>query len=209
MPALRLFTAMRVTGDERLDHLRPPFLICANHASHLDVPILLAAMPRRLRRRVAVAMQPGYFETYLRGTAGPFERLRLGWAYGLVTLLLHTFPFPRSAAFRVALEYAGEMAGRGWSILVFPEGVLSLDGTMQSFRPGLGVLARELRLRVVPARIEGAFEILPVGGRFPRRLRGPVRVAWGEPMSMAAGEVPGAFAARVQEAVLRESGDRC
>jgi long-chain acyl-CoA synthetase len=200
-PLLRLFARLRVEGRGRLEPIAAPVLFAANHGSHLDVPVLLASMPRRLRRRVAVAMQPEYFEPYLRRRAGILTRLHMGWHYKLVSLLLHTFPFPRSAAFRVALEYAGSLVDEGWSILVFPEGELSRDGAIHAFRPGVGVLARRLALRVVPARIEGAFGILPRGGRFPRRLRGPVTVAWGEPMRIGKDEEPAAFAARVEAAV--------
>ncbi len=224
-PLLRIFVRLEVSGREELERsLRPaphavgaggripgpegrppggpdPVLIAASHASHFDVPVLLASMPRSMRRRVAVAMQPEYFEPYLKRRGALLTRLHLGWHYKLTSLLLHTFPFPRSAAFRVALEYAGDMVGDGWSILVFPEGELSRDGAIHAFRPGVGVLARDLGLPVVPARIEGAFDVLPVGGRFPRDIRGRVRVAWGGRLEMADGEAPTAFAARVESAV--------
>jgi len=200
-PLLRLFVRLEARGRDALRDLAPPFLIAANHASHLDVPVLLAALPGRLRRRVAVAMQPGYFETYLTKKGPLPARIGRGGQYGLVTLLLNTFPFPRSAAFGVARDYAGEIADRGGAILVFPEGELSRDGAIHGFRPGVGVLARDLGLPVLPARIEGLFEVLPRGGRFPRGLRRPARVAWGTPLTIRSGEDPEAFAGRVEEAV--------
>lgn len=200
-PGLRTFVRLEVRGGERTGPLQPPFLIAANHQSHFDVPILLFALSRSLRRRVAVAMQPGYFEPWLRGTAPFMTRLHLGWHYRVVSLLLNTFPFPRSAAFRVAMRYAGEMADLGWSILVFPEGELSRDGAIHEFRAGVGVLARELNLPVLPARIEGAFRVIPRGRWFPRTIRGPVTVSWGEPVRRERGEEPDAFAARLEAAV--------
>jgi len=74
------------------------------------------------------------------------------------------------------MEYAGELADEGFSILVFPEGVLTRDGSMAAFKPGVGVLARELNLTLLPARIDGAYEVLPVGRWFPRKLLVPVRM---------------------------------
>jgi long-chain acyl-CoA synthetase len=191
--------------DERAAHgsraAEPQVIVAANHMSHFDVPVLLASMPRRLRRRVAVAMQPEYFEPYLRGNAGLASRLHLGWQYRLMNLLLHTFPFPRSAAFRVALEYSGQLVDEGWSILVFPEGELSPDGDIHAFRPGVGVLARRLDLKVLPARIRGAFDVIPRGTKFPKTVRSPVSVAWGDLVSIEPGEEPAAFARRLEAAV--------
>ena len=199
-PILRIFVRLEVRGRTPVGNVGP-ILIAANHQGHADVPVLLASIPRALRRRVAVAMQPEYFEPYLRRQGGWLARAHLGWQYALTSLLLHTFPFPRSAAFRVALGYAGDLADRGWSILVFPEGELSRDGTIGPFRPGVGVLARDLGMPVVPARIEGAFAVLPRGARFFRTVRGPVRVTWGEPLRIGPGEEPAAFASRLEAAI--------
>jgi long-chain acyl-CoA synthetase len=203
-PALRLFVRLSVRGRARHETggwPAGPVVIAANHASYMDAPVLLASIPRWRRRRVAVAMQPEHFEPWLLGEAGLVTRFHMGWQYGLLSLLLHTFPFPRSAAFKVALEYAGGMVDEGWSILVFPEGVLSPDGAIHPFRPGVGVLARDLGLPVLPVRIRGTREILPPDGRFPRKVRAPVDVAWGEPLEMPRGEGPADFAARVEAAI--------
>ncbi len=200
-PGLRIFANLRVEGAAHVGSARGPVLLAANHGSHLDVPLLLAALPRRARRRVAVAMQPEYFEPWLRGTAKLATRIHLGWQYRMVSLLLHTFPFPRSAAFKVALEYAGGLVDDGWTILVFPEGVLSPDGEVHAFRSGVGVLARELRLEVIPARIRGAWQLLPHDRILPRRLRHPVSVTWGAPVVRGRGEDPASFSARVEKAV--------
>jgi 1-acyl-sn-glycerol-3-phosphate acyltransferase len=97
------------------------------------------------------------------------------------------------------------MADAGWSILVFPEGELSRDGAIHSFRPGVGILARDLALPVVPARLIGLFGVLPRGEWFPKAIRRPVGVRWGKPIPMLRGEEAEAFVARV-EAAVRRSG---
>jgi long-chain acyl-CoA synthetase len=200
-PILWLLAKLAVVGEERVPPPGLPLLIVANHASHLDVPLLLASMPRSRRRRVAVAMQPEYFEPWLRGSGSLLTRLHMGWHYRLVGLLLNTFPFPRSAAFKIAMEHAGGLVDRGWSILVFPEGELSRDGEIHGFRPGVGKLAGELKLEVLPARIRGAWAILPRGRWLPRAFRSPVSVTWGPVIAPVSGEDPAAFAARVEERI--------
>lgn len=72
----------------------------------------------------------------------------------------------------------GGLADRGMSILVFPEGERSRDGTLLPFRPGLGVMVRELAIPVVPVRIRGLEQVFPRGASWP--ARGEVRVTFGK-----------------------------
>jgi len=68
----------------------------------------------------------------------------------------------------------------GRSLLIFPEGTRSRTGALQPFRAGVGVLAVELGIPIVPTAIEGTFEALPVGRVLPRRH--PLRVTFGPPI---------------------------
>jgi 1-acyl-sn-glycerol-3-phosphate acyltransferase len=68
-------------------------------------------------------------------------------------------------------------------LLVFPEGVRSMDGTLQELKPGAPVLAAELGLPVVPAHVKGAYEAWPRGKRWPRPH--PVSVTYGSPLDAA------------------------
>ena len=67
--------------------------------------------------------------------------------------LFNVFPLPLLAGFRKSFEFAGDLADRGWSMLIFPEGALTRDGKIAPFRAGIGLLATRLRLPVVPVRI--------------------------------------------------------
>ncbi len=132
-----------------------PVLIVCNHVTAYDAPFVLLAMPRRIRRRVAIAMSGELLLDYRRGKIHFLSPL----AYWLITVLFNVFSLPRSAGLRDSFGHAGEAVDRGYSVLVFPEGHLSEDGRAQAFRVGSGLLWRELGVPVVPVRIDGLGEI--------------------------------------------------
>ena len=63
-PMMDVYAARRATGRERLAGVRGPVILVANHASHMDTPVILAALPRKLRKRTAVAAAADYFYRY-------------------------------------------------------------------------------------------------------------------------------------------------
>jgi 1-acyl-sn-glycerol-3-phosphate acyltransferase len=87
----------------------------------------------------------------------------------------------------------------GFSILIFPEGLRTERGEINTFQPGVGLLGSKLRLPVVPVRIEGADRVLHHTWRWPRR--GTVRVTFGAPLPLD-GDDYAALAGRVQHAVV-------
>ncbi|MCU1342921.1 MAG: AMP-dependent synthetase and ligase, partial [Candidatus Acidoferrum typicum] len=104
--------------------------------------------------------------------------------YFLVVALFNVFPLPKRSGFRESFRFAGELADRGWSVLVFPEGDMTPDGKLQPFRAGIGLLANNLRLPVVPIRIDGAYEIREAHSIFNRP--GRIRVYIGKPVEFPA-----------------------
>ena len=95
--------------------------------------------------------------------------------------MLNLFPLPRQAGFRESFAYAGESVDRGYSILVFPEGHHTTDGKIRPFRAGVGLLANNLAIPVVPMRIHGLFEVkkarknLPAPGKIQINIGLPVQ----------------------------------
>ena len=158
-----------VAGRDELDTVTGPVLLVANHSSHMDTPSILRALPRSLRRRTAVAAAADYF----------YRSRVLGAA---ATLVLGTFPFSREGAVRTSLETCGELMDEGWSILIYPEGTRSTTGMPGAFRGGIGLLATELGVPVVPVGLEGTFRVWPKGKRLP--ARGPIAVRIGAPVSV-------------------------
>jgi 1-acyl-sn-glycerol-3-phosphate acyltransferase len=59
---------------------------------------------------------------------------------------------------------------------------------VQPFKIGLGIIAYELGVPIVPARIEGTYEAFPKGSFFPRPR--PISVTFGQPISMSEFEAP-------------------
>jgi long-chain acyl-CoA synthetase len=166
--------------------LRQPVLFVANHASHIDTPTVLRALPTRIRARTAVAAAADYF----------YHDRRLGIA---VSLLLNTFPFSREGAVRSSLEYCAELVEAGWSILLYPEGTRSSTGQVQAFKAGIGLLGRELGIPIVPVAVRGTHRVLPKGRWLARH--GPVCVRFGRPIVPGADLDASAITAQLERAV--------
>jgi long-chain acyl-CoA synthetase len=113
--------------------------------------------------------------------------------------LLNLFPLPRQAGFRESFAYAGESVDRGYSILVFPEGHHTTDGKMRPFRVGVGLLANNLAIPVVPMRIEGLFEVKQAGKKFARPWQ--IRVKIGKPVQFPRDSDPERIAAELRKNV--------
>jgi len=162
-PATRVLAKPRVEyapgAREQLRQLTGPVLVIANHVTYIDAGLILFALPKRWRHRMAIAMR-GELLREMRHPPrdGPLlERAAYAAGYWLVTALFNVFPLPQYSGFRQSFSYAGEAADRGWSVLVFPEGSRTQNGEIGGFRSGTGLLAQQLRLPVVPVRIHGLF----------------------------------------------------
>jgi long-chain acyl-CoA synthetase len=202
LPLARAFAWIRVEGDEHLRSITSPVIFAANHQSHMDTPIILAALPGRLRYRVATAMAKEFFKAHF----FPAEYGRRAWAtnslnYGLAALFFNAFPLPqREAGARQTLRYIGEVIEDGHSVLIFPEGRRTETGAIGKFMPGIGMIASRLAILVVPVRIEGLDKVLHQSWRMARP--GRVRVAFGPPMRLT-GDDYEALAQQVEDAVRR------
>jgi long-chain acyl-CoA synthetase len=184
LPLARVFAWIHVKGLENLDELEGPVIFAANHQSHLDTPVILAALPGRLRRRVAPAMAKEFFKAHFfpdQFTRGQWFSNSLN--YWLSAAFFNAFPLPqREAGARQTLRYAGELVGDGYSILLFPEGKRSQQGEIQAFRPGIGMMAARLGVPVVPVRLFGVDRVLHSTWRMAKP--GKVGVVFGKPIRL-------------------------
>ena len=192
----RLFMQLKVEGREHLANIRGPVVFASNHLSHMDTPAILIALPRRWRYWVAPAMAKEFWRAHF--YPREFSRKKYLWNsfwYYLASMFFNAFPLPqREAGTRQTLRYIGDVAGDGYSILIFPEG----RREPSPFRPGVGMIASRLDLPVVPIRIEGLDKVLHSSWRWPKR--GPVRIAFGAPLRLE-GDDYQALAKRVEDAV--------
>ena len=137
-----------------------PLLIISNHITAYDGAFVLYALPRHLRRHVAAAMS-GEMLLDFRGRRNQgnwFLNALAPAAYWLLTALFNVFPLPRARGFRRSFAHAGEAMDRGYSVLIFPEGTRSRIGRMNPFRPGIGLLAQQSRVPILPIALVGLYE---------------------------------------------------
>jgi long-chain acyl-CoA synthetase len=190
-PATLLLAHPKITGRENLRNVAGPFLIVSNHvATRADIGLLLFALPARIRHRLAAAMAGEILQQMRRPPREWFFLKRWAWqaGFGLVTALFNVFPLPRQSGFRESFRFAGESADRGYSVLVFPEGEVSRDGSMAAFRGGIGLLAENLRLPVVPVRLDGLWKMKQQRRRWAHRRELTVRI--GPPLKFPPGTPP-------------------
>ncbi|MGH9500916.1 MAG: AMP-binding protein [Terriglobales bacterium] len=200
-PAMFFLGWPLVEGRAKLRGVRGPVLVICNHIGDVDPGFVLTALPARLRHKLAIATGGEALEI-LRTPAA--DRGFVARAYDSVkwilgVSLLNLFPLPREAGFRESFAYAGECVDRGYSILVFPEGHHTIDGKLRPFRAGLGLLANNLGVPVIPARIDGLFEVKRSGRKVARPAE--VRVRLGAPVQFACGTDPQEIARELQNIV--------
>jgi long-chain acyl-CoA synthetase len=200
LPLARLFAWLRVEGVEHLASIDSPVIFAANHQSHMDTPVILAALPPRFRYRVAPAMAKEFFKAHF--FPNDFSRRAYfsnSLNYYLAALFFNAFPIPqREAGARQTLRYIGEILEGGHSVLIYPEGRRSSTGDVQPFRAGIGMIASRLNVPVVPVKIDGLDKVLHPTWKMARP--GRVRVAFGAPLRLA-GDDYEALARQAEEAV--------
>jgi len=154
---------MSVRGREHLP-TKPPFVLIANHASHLDALILAACMSRRVTGCVhPIAAGDVFFETPL--------------ISAFAAMAINALPMWRKKVGRHALDdlksrlHAGECG-----YILFPEGARSRDGGALKWKAGIGMMVAGTDIPVVPCRIDGAFDALKPETSLPRPVKIRVEV---------------------------------
>jgi long-chain acyl-CoA synthetase len=180
-PATQFFGHPRIVGRDYLRELRGPILIVSNHVTRRDDSgLIMAALPRRYRHMLATAVGG---ETLQMMRHPPLEWFFVRrWAYQigywLMTGLFTTFPLPQNSGFRESFRFAGTAIDRGYSVLVFPEGHGNdtETGEMDRFQSGIGLLAENLNVPIVPMRIDGVWKMRREGRRIAKRGEIVVRI---------------------------------
>jgi long-chain acyl-CoA synthetase len=155
-PLVWILAAPRVKLETR-ELPRGPLLVIANHVTAYDAALILYALPWRLRQHMAIAMSGEMLLDFRRGQnqQSSIRNLLAPAAYWLVTALFNVYPLPRLHGFRRSFSHAGEAMDRGYAVMVFPEGTRSRNGKLQPFRPGIGLLAKESRVPILPVALIG------------------------------------------------------
>ncbi len=155
-----------------------PILLVSNHITAYDGALILYALPFGLRHRVAAAMSGEMLLDYrhARNQGNALLNLLAPAAYYLITALFNVFPLPRARGFRRSFAHAGEAMDRGYSVLIFPEGTRSRVGRINPFRPGIGLLAQQSKVPILPVAIAGLYELTTTHTRWFHSGRVEVRV---------------------------------
>ena len=176
-----------VHGREYLDSVRGPAIFVANHSSHLDTPLILGALPRRITENLAVGAAADYF----------FDSRTVAAA---TTLLFNAFPVERRGT-RRGRSLAADLVDGGWSLLLYPEGGRTVDGWLTAFKLGAAQLCAMKAVPAVPIALRGTFAAMPRGRRWPRPGRPRVTVRIGRPLRIGADETVPEFRTRLVRAV--------
>jgi long-chain acyl-CoA synthetase len=188
VPLVGLAYRVRVRGEHHLKGLQGPVIFVPNHHLHTDNMIILAHLPLVWRWRLSVAAAADdIFGNPIRG---------LGAA-----VLGNAFPLAREGAVRRSLELLGARLDRNFSILIYPEGELTVGGPMKPFKAGAGLIAVEGATPVVPMKVRiNRFSWIDRRGP-GTSPRGDVEVIFGAPILFAAGTDPIVATTRLEEAV--------
>jgi long-chain acyl-CoA synthetase len=141
-----------------------PFILCPNHQSLLDGPLLISTLPKRVIHRIFILGFPDYWQ-------GPIMRF-----FGRLSRIVE---IDASTNLVQAMRIGALGLRKGKVLLIFPEGTRTIDGRLGEFKKGAAILACELGVPIVPVGLTGAFELWPRGGTFRRHA---VSVAFGEPL---------------------------
>ncbi len=204
-PVARALAPATIRGDEHLSTLEGPVIFAANHASHVDTPLLLTNLPLRFRHHTVIAAASDFF----------FDRT---WKAVLWSFSLAAIPIERSRINRQSSDTAAELLTDGWNLVIFPEGGRSPDGWTQPFTGGAAYLARRTGRPVVPVYLHGTRHLLPKRPSSAERApggsgtenraggglrRSPVTILFGAPLTPDEGESARRFSTRVETAVAQ------
>jgi 1-acyl-sn-glycerol-3-phosphate acyltransferase len=161
---------LAIVGRQKLP-AHGPFLLAANHCSHLDALVLGAALPTRHRERAfPIAAGDVFFQTNVTSTFS--------------AIMLNALPMWRKNCGPHALADLRRKLQEERSIfIIFPEGGRSRDGLMKPFKHGLGMLVAETNVPVVPCGLVGAFKALPPDRKLPRP--GAIKLVIGDALEFA------------------------
>jgi long-chain acyl-CoA synthetase len=158
----RIFFRLEVRGIENIPDA--PFIISSNHTSYLDGFVVAAGVPLNIFKKL-----------YFHG----FRKYFTSTPTALFARLAHVIPIDPETYLSKALQLSAYVIKNRRALCIFPEGGRSYDGNIMEFKKGVGILAIEMNIPVVPALIEGSFEALPRDASWPKFKK--IKIVFGKP----------------------------
>ncbi len=165
---LRIWIRQHTEGIEHIQDLPAPALYIFNHVDDFDAPVVYKALPYRVRMHLAIAMA----DDVIRDHKFLAFIAKLGFA---------SFNFARYEPYMPSLEYLSSLIDKGWNVALAPEGRISTSGELMKFKTGIGLLAVELGVPVVPIKTIGLVGTVPIHSKWPKK-HSQVTVLIGEPV---------------------------
>lgn len=169
----RMLYKITVKGEKMLP-LDSGYIICANHLSNFDYLWLSINFEKERFSKFCCMAKKELFKN------SRFSK-RLSRICGMI-------PVDRENANAGLMQCCKTMLNKKWGLLIHPEGTRSSDGSLGLLKNGAALLAIESNVPIVPAYINGAFEIYPKGKKLPKLFnfskmrKYHVEVAYGEPI---------------------------
>lgn len=161
-PVMRWLTGINLTGQSL--PATGPAIVVANHNSHVDTALLMAAFSNRAIPFARVVAAREYF----------CRNRLLSWFSRRV---IGVIPIDRHGGREVALPPIAAALDRGMIVVMFPEGTRGEPGRLSPFRSGVAhLVTRFPDVPVIPVWLEGCDRVLPPGRSIPRRFRCVIRV---------------------------------
>src|SRR3989338_4860833 len=158
-PVFRYYVKLSSEGDEIFQTLKPPVIFVSNHLSFGDAGSIYFVLKGRWRTHTAAA---AWEEFYFPENASKGRRFHRYVLFLLSTLMLNIFTLSQTKGFKETLNFMGKLADRKINILIFPEGTRSKTGKLLPFQSGIGITVKELKIPVVPIKVSGIDQVLPV-----------------------------------------------
>ncbi len=162
---LKIFGRFKIIDRNNLPS-KGPYIICCNHSSYLDALIMVAGISNNI-----------FSQAYFIGLKDIFDHVLLRWSVRLAKII----PIDPSTELVGAMQAASFVLRKEKVLCIFPEGQRSIDGEIKKFKKGIGILAKELDVPIVPAAIAGSFQMWPRTVAFPKPH--PVKIIFGKPLN--------------------------
>lgn len=142
----------KLIGVENLPK-NQPFILCPNHCSYLDGFIIYVGMPNWLKAKLFFLGQKNFFDVPIIKSLTKFLRI---------------IPIDPALQLVNAMQACAYVLHSGNPLCIFPEGARSIDGEVKEFKKGIGILAQELNIPLVPVYIDGSFVAWSRSKHFPK-----------------------------------------
>ena len=161
--AFRVIWGLKVFGTENIPRMGK-CILCVNHSSYLDAFIVEASVPLSLRKGLFFVGFRAYFEQ-------PFIKNIIKY--------IRVIPIDPGMHFVEAMQASSYVLKNNKMVCIFPEGQRTIDGNVKEFKKGVGILAKELNIALVPVLITGSYESWPRTKSLPRPY--PIKITFGRP----------------------------